>query len=195
MGRWRKSAPTDSSVDGFRPTADRHCTRTQGLLTETEFAVQACTSPRKLADGGGLYLLLAPNGGRYRRYNYRFDGKNRTLAFGVYPDVSLEKARARHQAARRQLTEGIDRSIDKGGLQRGSQRTNSWNAFPNRLSAAPCCPTSGSSERSCELGTTIAGEEQACPRQRSKTTFRGERRAGLVAGRRQCPFTIYRSVA
>ena len=73
---------------------------------------------RKLADGGGLYLLVAPNGGRYWRYNYRFDGKQKTLALGVYPDVSLAKARARHQDARSQLAGGIDPSINKGGLRR-----------------------------------------------------------------------------
>lgn len=48
------------------------------------------------AVGRGLYLLVMPNGGRYWRYNYRSDGKLKTLALGVHPDVSLDKARARH---------------------------------------------------------------------------------------------------
>ena len=39
--------------------------------------------PRKLSDGGGLYLLVASNGGRYWRYNYRYAGKQKTLALGV----------------------------------------------------------------------------------------------------------------
>ena len=63
---------------------------------------------RKIFHGRGLYLLVMPNGSRYWRYNYRFDGKRKTLAFGVHPDVGLEKARARHQVARSLLADGID---------------------------------------------------------------------------------------
>jgi hypothetical protein len=59
--------------------------------------------PWKLADSRGLYLQVMPNGGRYWRFNYQFDGKQKTLALGVYPDVSLAKARERLQAAREQL--------------------------------------------------------------------------------------------
>jgi hypothetical protein len=68
---------------------------------------------RKIFDGRGLYLLLMPNGGRYWRYNYRFDGKLKTLALGVHPDVSLDKARARHQVARTLLADGVDPSARK----------------------------------------------------------------------------------
>lgn len=64
--------------------------------------------PVKLTDGGGLYLLLTPAGGRYWRYNYQMDGKERTLAIGVYPDIPLAKARELHQAARSQVALGID---------------------------------------------------------------------------------------
>ena len=71
---------------------------------------------QKIADGRGLYPLLAPNGGRYWRHNYRFEKKSRTLALGVYPDVSLEKARARHQEARCLLADGIDASTPKQEL-------------------------------------------------------------------------------
>ena len=72
---------------------------------------------RKLSDGGGLYLLVAPTGGRYWRYNYRFNGKQKTLALGVYPDVPLEKARVRHQAARRLLAAGTDPSLRRRELR------------------------------------------------------------------------------
>jgi hypothetical protein len=68
---------------------------------------------RKIFDGRGLYLLVTPNGGRYWRYNYRFDGKLKTLALGVHPDVSLDKARARHQVARTLLADGVDPSARK----------------------------------------------------------------------------------
>lgn len=43
----------------------------------------------KLADGGGLYLQVEPNGSRYWRMKYRFAGKEKRLSFGVYPAVSL----------------------------------------------------------------------------------------------------------
>lgn len=60
--------------------------------------------PRKLPDGKGLYLLLTVSGGRLWRYDYRFDGKRKTLALGIYPDVSLADARKRHTAAREMLS-------------------------------------------------------------------------------------------
>ena len=41
--------------------------------------------PYKLADGGGLYLLIKPNGGKYWRLKYRVAGKEKLLALGVYP--------------------------------------------------------------------------------------------------------------
>jgi len=53
----------------------------------------------KLSDGGGLYLLVNPNGSRYWRYKYRYGGKEKVLALGVYPEVSLKKARQKHQTA------------------------------------------------------------------------------------------------
>ena len=67
----------------------------------------------KIVDGRGLYLLVVPHGGRYWRYNYRFNGKQKTLALGIYPDVSLSKARARHEVARRQLAAGFDPAAQK----------------------------------------------------------------------------------
>jgi transposase-like protein len=71
---------------------------------------------RKIFDGRGLYLLVMPNGGRYWRWNYRFDGKLKTLALGVLPDVSREQARARHQVARTLHADGIDPSARKRAL-------------------------------------------------------------------------------
>ena len=61
----------------------------------------------KYRDGGGMYLLVNA-GGKYWRFDYRFDGKRKTLALGVYPAVSLEKARKRRDAARELLADGID---------------------------------------------------------------------------------------
>lgn len=69
--------------------------------------------PQKLSDGGGLYLLVQPNGAKYWRLDYRFAGKRKTLAVGVYPDVSLSDARERREAARKVLANGADPSAVK----------------------------------------------------------------------------------
>lgn len=66
--------------------------------------------PYKLADGGGLYLLVNPKGSKYWRYKYRYGGIEKVLAFGVFPEVGLQEARKRHQEARAQLREGSDPS-------------------------------------------------------------------------------------
>lgn len=68
----------------------------------------AADKPVKLADGGGMYLLLRPDGSRYWRLDYRFDGKRKTLALGVYPEISLSVARMRREAAKTLLAEGRD---------------------------------------------------------------------------------------
>lgn len=70
--------------------------------------LQPPKSSYKLGDGRGLYLLIHPNGGKYWRYSYRFEGKCKTLALGVYPVVSPEAARAGRDEARRMLVAGID---------------------------------------------------------------------------------------
>lgn len=71
----------------------------------------------KLSDGGGLYLLVNPNGSRYWRLKYRFAGKEKLLAVGVYPDVTLAQARSRREEAKKLLGEGKDpaqeRKLDK----------------------------------------------------------------------------------
>ena len=64
--------------------------------------------PRKLADGNGLYLLVSPKGQRYWRWKYRYAGKEKVMAFGVYPAVSLAEARERHLEGRLVLSQGID---------------------------------------------------------------------------------------
>jgi len=62
----------------------------------------------KLTDGEGLYLLVTPKGGKYWRFDYRFDGKRKTYAMGTYPDVPLKLARDRKLDARKLLADGID---------------------------------------------------------------------------------------
>ncbi len=63
----------------------------------------------KMADEKGLYVLVTKTG-KYFRFDYRFLGKRKTLAIGVYPDVTLKSAREKRDEARRQLAEGIDPS-------------------------------------------------------------------------------------
>src|ERR1700675_2563992 len=61
-----------------------------------------------LFDGGGLYLLVTPTGGKLWRFKYALQGKSHLISFGAYPDVSLVGARERLLEARKQLAEGID---------------------------------------------------------------------------------------
>ena len=60
-------------------------------------------SPRKLADGEGLYMWVMPNGKKYWRLKYKINGKPKELAIGVYPEVSLKEARDKKTAARKLL--------------------------------------------------------------------------------------------
>src|ERR1700675_4524184 len=73
--------------------------------------------PRKISFGGNLYLLVMPKGGRYWRYCYRYRGKRKTLALGIYPDVQIASARSRHQAARQWLAAGVDPAVKRNKLR------------------------------------------------------------------------------
>ena len=80
-------------------------------LTDTTIrATKPGPKAAKLRDGGGLYLLVRPDGARWWRFDYRrpVTSKQNTLSFGTYPEVSLADARARRADARRQLAAGID---------------------------------------------------------------------------------------
>ena len=84
----------------------------------------------KLADGAGLYLEVVPSGSRYWRMKYRFNGKEKRMAFGVYPTVSLAQARALRDEAKKKLAEGIDPSFAKKEekLVRDVQLNNTFQA-------------------------------------------------------------------
>lgn len=71
-----------------------------------------------LSDEKGLRLLVKANGSKYWRLNYRYAGKQKTLACGVYPDVSLRGARERRNEARKLVSQGIDPSQVKKDLKR-----------------------------------------------------------------------------
>jgi integrase len=80
--------------------------------------VKPAAKPLKLSDGRGMYLLLKPDGGRYWRMNYRYEGKRKTLALGVYPKISLFDARLRREDARQLLANGAD----PGAVRRDAKR-------------------------------------------------------------------------
>lgn len=75
------------------------------------------TKAYKLTDGDGMVLLVHPNGSKYWRLRYRFGGKEKMLALGKYPEVSLADARARRGEARKLLANGVDPSENKKAVK------------------------------------------------------------------------------
>lgn len=100
---------TDKAIRGFKPQE----------------------KPYKKGDSGGLYLEITPKGSRYWRYRYRWNGKQKLLALGVYPDISLSKARELHQEARKLLADGIDPSEQRRELrlQKRHEASNTYEAI------------------------------------------------------------------
>ena len=62
----------------------------------------------KLSDGGGLYLLVHSNGSKYWRFDFRFDGKQKSSSLGVWPEVTLAQARLKRNEAKRKISEGVN---------------------------------------------------------------------------------------
>jgi len=75
-------------------------------------------NPYKLFDGGGLFLLVTPSGGKLWNFKYRFDNKEKKLALGPYPAISLLDARQRRDEARRQIV----RNIDPGAVRKAQKQ-------------------------------------------------------------------------
>ena len=84
--------------------------------------------PKKIPDSNGLYLEVMPNGSKYWRLKYRFAGKEKRLAIGVYPEVSLSEARDKRDQARKMLVNNIDPSAAKKEAKL-QQEANSENNF------------------------------------------------------------------
>lgn len=82
---------------------------------------KASAAPYKLTDGNGMFLLVLPNGAKYWRLSYRFLGKQKTLALGVYPAVTLATARKKRDEAREQIAAGVDPSEAKKGAKRAAE--------------------------------------------------------------------------
>ncbi|MDF2783940.1 MAG: phage integrase family protein [Pantoea eucrina] len=82
----------------------------------------------KLTDGGGLYLLIKPNGAKYWRLKYRVLGKEKKLSIGVYPDISLADARLKREEARKVVALGGDPSEEKR-VEKLAQKASVENNF------------------------------------------------------------------
>jgi integrase len=99
------------------------------MLTETQVRnVKPSIKPVRLFDGGGMYLEIAPSGGKWWRLKYRHLGKEKRMSLGVYPDVGLKIARERRNEARKLLTDGVDPSENRKAI-RASQVERSGNSF------------------------------------------------------------------
>jgi len=86
------------------------------------------SKPKKFSDGGGLFLLLHPSGSKYWRMKYRFIGKEKLLAFGVWPEVSLTEARKKRNEAKQLIKSGKDPSAANKNLK-VSQKVAQSNTF------------------------------------------------------------------
>jgi integrase len=83
-------------------------------LTDTTVrAIKPAAKPQKVADGGGLFLFVTPNGTKAWRLAYRYNGKQKSLSLGLYPVVTLGEARNRRERAKKQLADGIDPSVQR----------------------------------------------------------------------------------
>ncbi len=89
--------------------------------------------PIKLSDSGGLYLLLTPNGSKLWRLAYRFGGKQKTLALGIYPTITLKQARERRDAAKRLLADKIDPSIQRRIEKQNATTGNTFRPVASEL--------------------------------------------------------------
>lgn len=85
-------------------------------------------TPYKLADEKGLFLLVHPNGSKYWRLKYRFNGKEKLLAIGVYPDIGLADAREKRDEARKQIANGADPGMVKQ-FNKAAARVSAANSF------------------------------------------------------------------
>ncbi|MFI4868519.1 MAG: tyrosine-type recombinase/integrase [Steroidobacterales bacterium] len=82
----------------------------------TDRAIRAAKpreKPYKLFDERGLYLWIGPTGGRWWRFKYSVEGREKLLSLGTYPDVPLSRARERRDVLRRQVADGVDPSVQR----------------------------------------------------------------------------------
>jgi hypothetical protein len=101
-------------------------------MTISDTTIKAAKSridkPYKLPDEKGMYIYIHTNGSKYFRLDYRFDGKRKTLALGVYPETTLKEAREKRDIARKQIADGIDPGENKKAIKE-SRVTSASNSF------------------------------------------------------------------
>ncbi len=98
-------------------------------LTDTKIrTAKPADKPKRLFDGGGLYLEVSPKGGKWWRLKYRFGGKEKRLSLGVYPEVTLKDARQRREAARKLLANQVDPSEHRKA-EKAAARESGANSF------------------------------------------------------------------
>lgn len=98
-------------------------------LTDTTIrSAKPAEKPVRLFDGGGLYLEISPAGGKLWRLKYRFGGKEKRLALGAYPEISLKDARERREAARKLLANEVDPSFHRKA-EKAAAAERSANSF------------------------------------------------------------------
>ena len=84
--------------------------------------------PVKLYDEGGLFLIVTPQGGKWWRFKYRYQRKEKLLSLGVYPDVPLKAARDKRDDARKLLSAGVDPSAHRKAKKAEQSSDNSFEA-------------------------------------------------------------------
>ena len=110
------TAPTGDTANKTRKAKQR------GVLIDKAISqAKPQEKSHKFTDGNGLYMLVNPNGSKLWRWKYRADGKEKLMALGAYPDVSLTEARAARDAARKQLSRDIDPMAERKAAKHARQ--------------------------------------------------------------------------
>ncbi len=99
------------------------------MLTDTQIRkVKSREKSFKLADGKGLFLIIQPNGSRYWRFRYWFGDKEKSLSLGVYPEMTLARAREKRDEARQMLADDVDPGMAKQ-LKKRAKKLGPENSF------------------------------------------------------------------
>ncbi|MBP9674889.1 MAG: DUF4102 domain-containing protein, partial [Bacteriovoracaceae bacterium] len=91
-------------------------------------SLKADKKTKKVFDGGGLYLEISPSGGKWWRFKYRFDGKEKRLSLGVFPEISLKDARNLRDEFRKMVAHNIDPSENRKAQKEAKEEKNA-NSF------------------------------------------------------------------
>lgn len=105
------------------------------MLTDTEIRKsKPSDKPYRLSDQGGLFVKIMQSGGKLWQWKYRFEGKEKLMSFGKYPDVPLALARERHGQARKLLATGIDPMAERKAVKTAekSSTENSFQSISNK---------------------------------------------------------------